>query len=165
MGPALLPSSTGSTPAFSSTPDRVGRDGALALAFERRGRGPVLTARRLPPPPPPPPRPPPGWGAAPPGGGRLGLSHAPEPHGGGAGRRSSGGGDRGGTRRPRLPDHSLRHAGLSRARPSRRSGDQHPARGRRHSRIHSRSCDPPSGLGVPSVPDGGDGTREPGDSV
>src|SRR3972149_12051609 len=47
MGPALLPSSTGSTPAFSSTPDRVGRDGALALAFERRGRGTVLTARRF----------------------------------------------------------------------------------------------------------------------
>src|SRR3972149_366648 len=39
MGPALLPSSTGSAPAFSSTPDRVGRDGALALAFERRGGG------------------------------------------------------------------------------------------------------------------------------
>src|SRR3990172_4140575 len=48
MGPALLPSSTGSAPAFSSTPDRVGRDGALALAFERRGRGTVLTARRFP---------------------------------------------------------------------------------------------------------------------
>src|SRR3972149_2638624 len=48
MGPALLPSSTGSAPAFSSTPDRVGRDGALALAFERRGGGPVLTARRFP---------------------------------------------------------------------------------------------------------------------
>ncbi|KRT73808.1 MAG: urease accessory protein UreD, urease accessory protein [Candidatus Rokubacteria bacterium CSP1-6] len=47
MGPALLPSSTGSAPAFSSTPDRVGRDGALALAFERRGGGTVLTARRF----------------------------------------------------------------------------------------------------------------------
>src|SRR3972149_489121 len=104
MGPALLPSSTGSAPAFSSTPDRVGRDGALALAFERRGGGTVLTARRFPPPPP-------------------ALAPIPDPRGGGPGRRSSGGGDRGGPRRPRLPDHPLRHAGLSRARPSRRSGD------------------------------------------
>jgi len=43
----LLPSSTGSAPAFSSTLDRVGRDGALALAFQRRGEKTVLTERRF----------------------------------------------------------------------------------------------------------------------
>ena len=43
----MRPSSTGFAPAFSSTPDRVGRDGALALAFERRGGTTVLTERRF----------------------------------------------------------------------------------------------------------------------
>jgi urease accessory protein len=43
----LRQSSTGSAPSFSSTPDRVGKDGALALAFERRGGRTVLTERRF----------------------------------------------------------------------------------------------------------------------
>jgi len=43
----LRPSSTGFEPAFSSTLDRVGRDGALALAFQRRGEKTVLTERRF----------------------------------------------------------------------------------------------------------------------
>lgn len=42
-----MPSSTGFAPSFSSTPDRVGRDGALAVAFERRGGRTVLTERRF----------------------------------------------------------------------------------------------------------------------
>ncbi len=47
MGPVLLQSPTGSAPAFSPTPDRIGRDGALSLAFERRGGRTVLTERRF----------------------------------------------------------------------------------------------------------------------
>lgn len=43
----MLQSSTGFEPAFSSTLDRVGRDGALALAFQRRGEKTVLTERRF----------------------------------------------------------------------------------------------------------------------
>lgn len=43
----MLQLSTGSTPAFCSTPDRVGRDGRLSLAFERRGGVTVLTERRF----------------------------------------------------------------------------------------------------------------------
>ncbi|MBI2154027.1 MAG: urease accessory protein UreD [Candidatus Rokubacteria bacterium] len=43
----MLPSSTGFAPAFSSTLDRVGRDGALALAFEHRGGATVLAERRF----------------------------------------------------------------------------------------------------------------------
>ena len=38
--------SGGSGATFSSTPERVGRDGALRLRFERRGAGTVLTACR-----------------------------------------------------------------------------------------------------------------------
>lgn len=43
----MLRSSTGSTPTFSSTLDRVGRDGALRLAFERLNGRTVLTERRF----------------------------------------------------------------------------------------------------------------------
>ncbi|MBI4589500.1 MAG: urease accessory protein UreD [Candidatus Rokubacteria bacterium] len=43
----MLQSSTGSAPAFCSTLDRVGRDGTLSLAFERRGGDTVLTERRF----------------------------------------------------------------------------------------------------------------------
>lgn len=43
----MLQSSTGFEPTFSSTLDRVGRDGALALAFERRGGATILTERRF----------------------------------------------------------------------------------------------------------------------
>jgi len=43
----LLQSSTGFDPTFSSTPDRVGKDGRLSLAFERRGAATVLTERRF----------------------------------------------------------------------------------------------------------------------
>jgi urease accessory protein len=44
MEPALLPSSTGST-ASALKLDRVGRDGALSLAFERRGGETILVKR------------------------------------------------------------------------------------------------------------------------
>ena len=47
MGPVFLQSPTGSALAFSPTPDRIGRDGALSLAFERRGGRTVLTERRF----------------------------------------------------------------------------------------------------------------------
>lgn len=47
MGPALLRSSTGFAPNSSSKLERVGRDGALSLAFERRGDRTVLTGRRF----------------------------------------------------------------------------------------------------------------------
>lgn len=47
MARALLRSSTGFARASSSTLDRVGRDGALSLAFERRGGATILTERRF----------------------------------------------------------------------------------------------------------------------
>ena len=51
MGPAPTLSSAGSGASCSSSPDRplarVGRDGALDLAFERRGERTVLTERRF----------------------------------------------------------------------------------------------------------------------
>src|SRR3989304_2724825 len=109
MGPALLPSSTGSAPAFSSTPDRVGRDGALALAFERRGGGTGPPPPRLPSSPPAPAPPPPP--------------------------------------------------------PPRRSGDQHPARGRRPGLRFEQLVAPQLEDGVNGVVVEGQFGREPGDSV
>ena len=47
MEPELLPSPIGSIPVFASTLDRVGRDGLLSLAFERRGNRTVLVQRRF----------------------------------------------------------------------------------------------------------------------
>lgn len=47
MAPALLQSSTGFARASSSRLDRVGRDGALSLAFERRDGATILTERRF----------------------------------------------------------------------------------------------------------------------